>query len=1425
MINQKQNIILILIATFFLLFIFVFFIKASFNEQINYQGKLTDSNNLAVPNENYNMEFRLYTVETGGTAIWTETRIDTNKVSITNGLFSVLLGEITSLSGIDFNQVLYLGVNIGGTTTPPTWDGEMTPRKKLGAIPAAFEAKKLGGFTWASPGAIGTVTPNTGTFTTLTVSATSNALTLAGAGANINFSGAGLAQIITAANQHLSLMPGGNVGIGTTSPIEKLTISGGNLRFGQAPTTFTTTTAAIDAAVTTIPVASTVDYPSSGTLLLESEAITYTGKDSTNFLGCSRGALGTTPASHATSTEVINYLVTAIANTTNPKLVITGAGNVGIGIAGPPAEKLHVKGDTIIAGHLYEDQPFSYAGKKIEIISPYVTKSNVYKGQLHSHTINGDGVNTPTALMIAYRDAGYDFVVVTDHDYLTPDPGVSGILHIKGVEETATEGHILSINPTSQKTQVVAQDIIDAIISDDAIPSMAHPNFSSINWTDVELEAIDGYFFIEVFNCEVSPNENAENKWDTLLTKYIRAFSIAVDDCHDVAGSCFNKGWVYTFADNLTTGDIVDALKRGNFYSSTGPTLSISVSKRTITATSDSLSTITWIGSGGNTLRSTSNVTSDSYTVAGDEVYVRIKITRNSDSKNAWSNPIYIYQTPTSELSRGGLIRGNAYITGNIGIGTTAPAFTLDLNGTLRVTATSSLANVLPLLNNTYNLGSSTQQWANLYAATTTIGNGTIIIGPNTFTGTATTTLTTNVGSLILSPNGNVGIGTTEPNRKLQVAGVVAATDGGGANPTEWIELWPYDSAIIARNDNPIRIGHADNLGSQGWIEKMRIDPTGNVGIGTTTPVEKLQVVGDIALASRIKFKTADAWGGTYGIIGLDAGTTKDFVLFDYFNNRPMLQVMGDTRNVYMFGNVGIGTTSPIEKLTISGGNLRFGQAPTTFTTTTAAIDAAVTTIPVASTVDYPSSGTLLLESEAITYTGKDSTNFLGCSRGALGTTPASHATSTEVINYLVTALANTTNPKIVITGAGNVGIGTINPDSKLQVVDSGNLDITVESSGGSAAFGIKAGTPDYSWIWKDFNDDKLRFWVNAADRLVIDSAGNVGIGTTTPEYLLDVFGTSRLGSSTSSQVIFRGYIQSNIIPYSDNIYNLGSSSYRWANLYAATTTIGSGTIIIGSNIFEGTATTTLFTTGNSNQLVLGANGNVGIGTTSPAYLLDVWGTIRQRDAINCSLSSDAEGKIICTPSSLIYKEVLEDMSFNKENFLNLSIRTFKWKEEELSKIGISLQGKNIGFIAEEVNQILPELVRYNDHNQPIGIKTDLLPFYLFETIKLQQKEIEEIKLQLNLDSQGIIKATTTTATTEESMPILDNLIEKIKQGLASLGLLIENGIVKVKELISEKILTKEICLEDENDEIICIDKNQLKELLKKDNQISNSDD
>lgn len=88
--------------------------------KISYQGVLTDGSGTVVPNGNYNLTFALYTAESGGTALWTETQAAT----VTNGIFNVVLGSATPFSNLAFDAPYYLGITVS--------DGaELTPRTLL----------------------------------------------------------------------------------------------------------------------------------------------------------------------------------------------------------------------------------------------------------------------------------------------------------------------------------------------------------------------------------------------------------------------------------------------------------------------------------------------------------------------------------------------------------------------------------------------------------------------------------------------------------------------------------------------------------------------------------------------------------------------------------------------------------------------------------------------------------------------------------------------------------------------------------------------------------------------------------------------------------------------------------------------------------------------------------------------------------------------------------------------------------------------------------------------------------------------------------------------------------------------------------------------------------------------------------------------
>lgn len=122
------------------------------NDQISFQGKVVNTNGTNVSNGNYDFVFKLYTIDSGGAAVWTETwNSGTAQVTVTDGIFQVNLGTHTDLPGsIDFNtDNVYLGIEFNG-------DGEMTPRVHFTAAPYAFNALKVAGLT---------VTDTTGTLT------------------------------------------------------------------------------------------------------------------------------------------------------------------------------------------------------------------------------------------------------------------------------------------------------------------------------------------------------------------------------------------------------------------------------------------------------------------------------------------------------------------------------------------------------------------------------------------------------------------------------------------------------------------------------------------------------------------------------------------------------------------------------------------------------------------------------------------------------------------------------------------------------------------------------------------------------------------------------------------------------------------------------------------------------------------------------------------------------------------------------------------------------------------------------------------------------------------------------------------------------------------------------------------------------------
>lgn len=151
--------------------------------KVGFQGRLTDSMGNVVPNGTYNMKLRLYTAISGGTNVWTETRGDTgaantNRVQVTNGLFSVQLGDVSALSPSLFSSgtyPLYLEVELPSPATSTCTsvgcaaytEAPMTPRQAVGSAPYALNADTIDGIDGAALAQLGANQSFTGN-TTLT---------------------------------------------------------------------------------------------------------------------------------------------------------------------------------------------------------------------------------------------------------------------------------------------------------------------------------------------------------------------------------------------------------------------------------------------------------------------------------------------------------------------------------------------------------------------------------------------------------------------------------------------------------------------------------------------------------------------------------------------------------------------------------------------------------------------------------------------------------------------------------------------------------------------------------------------------------------------------------------------------------------------------------------------------------------------------------------------------------------------------------------------------------------------------------------------------------------------------------------------------------------------------------------------------------
>jgi len=297
-----------------------------------------------------------------------------------------------------------------------------------------------------------------------------------------------------------------------------------------------------------------------------------------------------------------------------------------------------------------------------------------YKGNTHAHTLESDGDSTPDEVTRWYKEHGYQFLVLSDHNVLVPTAALARVhgeperfllvpgeevtdafekkpLHVNGlnVAQLVEPQHGTSVLDTLQRN-------VDAIRDARGVPHVNHPNFGWAIAPD-DLQRLERYRLLEIFNGHPLVNNlgggdrpGMEAVWDRLLTAGRRVYGIAVDDAHyfkrpwDPRAPKPGQGWVVVRAPRLEATALLASLEVGDFYASTGIefehyTADRSAIALTIKPLGDTRYRSTLIGPGGKVLAEADG-SSARFDLGGRTGYARLVVTDSNGGK-AWGQPVF----------------------------------------------------------------------------------------------------------------------------------------------------------------------------------------------------------------------------------------------------------------------------------------------------------------------------------------------------------------------------------------------------------------------------------------------------------------------------------------------------------------------------------------------------------------------------------------------------------------------------------------------------------------------------------------------------------------------------------------------------------------------------------------------------------------
>lgn len=277
-----------------------------------------------------------------------------------------------------------------------------------------------------------------------------------------------------------------------------------------------------------------------------------------------------------------------------------------------------------------------------------------YKVALHIHTTLSDGAKTPGQALKIYKFAGFDAVAITDHwgyypmnedDAITV---ISGCEYNTGTADTAEDVmHIVALGMKSDPVlarSAARQEIIDAINAEGGIAVLAHPAWS-LNTLE-EIMALKGFSAVEIYNSvsDIGQSRRGYSGYivDTLANKGVIMPLIAADDVHFYNGEDETKSFVMVKAKSSSADDILEAVRKSDFYATQGPELHLRREGGKMIADCSEVVEISFVSNSSyapDRIIKGEALTHAEYPIKEWEKWIRLEV-KDKEGRYGWSNII-----------------------------------------------------------------------------------------------------------------------------------------------------------------------------------------------------------------------------------------------------------------------------------------------------------------------------------------------------------------------------------------------------------------------------------------------------------------------------------------------------------------------------------------------------------------------------------------------------------------------------------------------------------------------------------------------------------------------------------------------------------------------------------------------------------------